>query len=92
MILTGVGVYSYNTTDAEASALRSRVLQIVMNHDWALQMHGFYADTKTKTMRFDVVLSFEIPQKEAMETLYGEISSAFPDYKAQIIPDVDITD
>lgn len=92
VILTGVGVYSYNTTDAEASALRSRVLQIVMNHDWALQMHGFYADTKTKTMRFDVVLSFEIPQKEAMETLYGEISSAFPDYKAQIIPDVDITD
>ena len=92
VILTGVGVYSYNTTDAEASTLRSRVLQIVMNHDWALQMHGFYADTKTKTMRFDVVLSFEIPQKEAMETLYGEISSAFPDYKAQIIPDVDITD
>lgn len=92
VVLTGVGVYSYNTTDAEASALRSRVLQIVMNHDWALQMHGFYADTKTKTMRFDVVLSFEIPQKEAMETLYGEISSAFPDYKAQIIPDVDITD
>ncbi|MBO4219774.1 MAG: cation transporter [Clostridia bacterium] len=92
IILTGIGVYSYNTSDDEASRMRNTIQKTVMSHDWALQMHGFYADPDRKTIRFDVVISFDTERKEAIETLYGEISSIYPEYELMIIPDVDVSD
>ncbi len=92
VILTGIGVYSFNTSDDEAARMRNAVQKTVMAHDWALQMHGFYADTKEKTLRFDVVVSFEVDRKEALETLYGEMKDLYPEYDVLIVPDVDISD
>lgn len=92
IILTGIGVYSFNTSDDEAAHMRNAVQKAVMSHDWALQMHGFYADTENKTLRFDVVISFDIDKKEAMQTLYTEIGELYPDYELMIIPDVDVAD
>ena len=92
IILTGIGVYSYNTSDDEAAGMRNEVQKTVMAHDWALQMHGFYADTEKKTIRFDVVVSFDVDRKEAIETLYGEINTLYPGYDVLIVPDVDIAD
>ena len=92
VIMTGVGVYSHNTTDNEASKIRNKVQKIVLDHDWALQMHGFYLDQEEKDMRFDVVMSFDIDHHEGLEILYKEVSEAFPGYKITIAPDIDITD
>ena len=92
VILTGIGVYSYNTSNDEAAQMRNRIQQTVLSHEWALQMHGFYADTEQKTLRFDVVMSFDVDRKEALETLYQEIRGLYPDYKILIVPDVDIAD
>ena len=92
VILTGVGVYSYNTGSSEAARMRNRVQETVLRHDWALQLHGFYADLEAKTIRFDVVLSFDIEPKEALEVLCREIRELYPDYDVQIVPDVDISD
>lgn len=89
IILTGVGVYSYNTSDNEAAKIRNALQKSVLAHEWALQMHGFYADTENKTIRFDVVLSFDIEQKEALKILNEEVSALYPDYKLQIAPDID---
>ena len=92
VILTGVGVYSYNTGNDEAARLQEAVRSLVLSHDWALQMHGFYLDAAAKTMRFDVVLSFDIRPKEALASLNEEIRKAYPDYRLQIIADVDLAD
>ena len=92
VILTGVGVYSYNTGSDEAAQIRNNVQEIVLRHDWALQMHGFYADLEAKTLRFDVVLSFDVEPGEALSTLHSEIRELYPDYTAVIVPDVDISD
>ena len=92
VILTGIGVYSYNTSDDEAAKMRNAIRKTVMAHDWALQMHGFYADTEKKTIRFDVVVSFEVDRKEALETLCGEVKALYPEYDILIVPDVDIAD
>ena len=43
-------------------------------------------------MRFDVVISFDIERKEAMQTLYAEVAALYPDYELMIITDVDVTD
>ncbi len=92
IILTGIGVYSYNTSDDEAARMRNTIQKTVMAHEWALQMHGFYADTEKKTIRFDVVVSFDVDRKDAMEILYGEVNARYPDYEILIIPDVDVAD
>jgi hypothetical protein len=92
VILTGIGVYSFNTTDDEAAKMREIIRKTIMAHDWALQMHGFYADTEKKTARFDVVVSFDIDKKEATAIMQEEISKLYPDYTFTIVPDVDMTD
>ena len=92
IILTGIGVYSFNTSDDEAAAMRNAIQKTVMSHDWALQMHGFYADTEKKTVRFDAVLSFDVDRTEALKTLYEEVGGLYPDYELLIVPDVDTAD
>ena len=92
VILTGVGVYSYNTKDDDAAKIRNTVLETVMAYDWALQLHGFYANTKNRSLRFDVVMSFDIKPREGIEILTREMKRLFPDYTVQITPDVDVSD
>jgi divalent metal cation (Fe/Co/Zn/Cd) transporter len=91
VILAGVGVYSYNTTDDEAAKIRDEVRRIVMAHDWAVQFHGFYIDLTKKFMTFDVVMSFDIRPAEGLKTIRGELEKAFPDYSIDIAPDVDVS-
>ncbi len=92
VILTGVGVYSYNSKNDEAAKIRNTIQKLVLSHDWALQFHGFYVDIKKKSLRFDVVMSFEIDPKDGLDTLYKEVREAYPDYDIYIAPDVDVSD
>ena len=91
VIMTGVGLYSYNTGDSEAAKIQNDVQKRVLAHDWALQLHGFYVDTETKEMTFDVVMSFDIRPREGLKILYEEMCKAYPDYKIVIAPDVDVS-
>ena len=91
VIMTGVGLYSYNTGDSEAAKIQNDVQELVLAHDWALQLHGFYVDTETKEMTFDVVMSFDIRPREGLQILYEEMCKAYPDYKIVIAPDVDVS-
>ena len=92
IILTGIGIYSYNTGDEESAQMRETVRKTVLAHEWAIQVHGFYVDTAAKDMRFDVVLSFDIDPKEALKVIYSEIEALFPGYRITIAPDVDLSD
>lgn len=91
VILAGVGVYSFNTSDTEAARIQNQVEKIVMTHDWVVQMHGFYLDSESKAIRFDVVMSFDIEPKKGLGILYDEVRKAFPDYRIMITPDVDVS-
>ena len=91
VIMTGVGLYSYNTGDSGAAKIQNDVQERVLAHDWALQLHGFYVDTETKEMTFDVVMSFDIRPREGLQILYEEMCKAYPDYKIVIAPDVDVS-
>ncbi|MBQ3393421.1 MAG: cation transporter [Lachnospiraceae bacterium] len=92
VILTGVGVYSYNTGNDTAAKIYKEVREKVMSHEWAVQMHGFYLDEEAKEMIFDVVMSFDIRPREGLEILYKELREMYPDYRIEISPDVDISD
>lgn len=92
VILTGVGVYSYNTHGGEVANIRNAIQKIILAHDWALQLHGFYINPEEKILRFDVVLSFDIAREKALKILLREVQSSYPDYQVQITLDVDMTD
>ena len=90
IILTGVGVYAFNTSNQAAAQIRNEVQKIVLSHDWVLQLHGFYINLEKKTLQFDAVISFEVARQEALATLTQEVHKAYPDYDVQITPDIDI--
>lgn len=92
VILTGIGLYSINTSNDEAAMMRRKVLEAVMAHDYAMQFHGFYADTQAKFMSFDVVLSFECDRDKAIKEIRDEIQAMYPDYTITAQPDVDISE
>ena len=89
VILTGVGVYSYNTGNTEAARIQNDVRERVLAHDWAVQFHGFYVDIEAKEMAFDVVMSFDIAPREGVEIICREIQQAYPDYRIVVTPDID---
>ena len=91
VILTGIGVYSYNTRNEEAAQIRSRVMETALKHEWLLQIHGFHIDTEKKVMRFDAVFSFDIDSSEGYEIIYKEVKALYPEYELQITRDVDVS-
>lgn len=92
VVLAGVGLYSYNTGNDEASEIQKDVRERVMSHDWAIQLHGFYIEVERKEITFDVVMSFDIKPHEGIKVIYDELKEAYPEYDIQIRPDVDISD
>ena len=91
VVVAAVGLYSYNTKNDEALEIQNSVRKIVLAHDWAIQMHGFYVDLETKEMTFDVVISFEVNAKESLAILQEELHNAFPEYNIAVSPDIDVS-
>lgn len=92
VILTGVGIYSVNTKNPEAVEARARIKEIVMNVPYVVEMHGFYIDTAEKTVRFDIVVSFDAPDRNAVYAqVCDRVSAQFPGYGLQIALDTDFT-
>ena len=93
VILTAIGVYSFNTRDKEAAEARERVSRIAAANPYVLQMHGFYLDKAEKTLRFDIVVSFDAKDRRSV---YREVCEAvqkeYPDYTLQVAMDMDFSE
>ena len=93
VLLTAIGVYSYNTRDPEAAAARENVSRLVTAHPYVLQMHGFYLDKAEKTLRFDVVVSFDAPdRRQVVREVSQDVQKAYPDYTLQVAMDTDFSE
>ena len=93
VILTAIGVYSYNTKDPEAVEARKKVAEIVSEIPNVIQMHGFYLDKAEKTVRFDFVASFDAKDRsEVYKEVCNRVQSEFPDYKLQVAMDTDFSE
>ena len=93
VILTAVGVYSINTRDAEAVAVRENVRGIVKSNPYVIQMHGFYLDKTEKSIRFDIVVSFDAPdRRQVYQEICEKVQKAYPDYTLQLAMDTDFSE
>ena len=92
VLLTAIGVYSVNTSDKEIIDAREHVREIVMSHQYIKQMHGFFMDKDEKSIRFDMVVSFDVPDRaELHSAVVDDILKSYPDYSLQIAMDTDFT-
>ena len=93
VILTAVGVYSVNTRDEEIIGTREKVREIVFSHEHVRQMHGFYLTKEQKTMRFDIVISFDAKDRRAVYAeVVADVQAAFPEYTLQVAMDTDFAE
>ena len=93
VILTAIGVYSINTKDPEAVAARERVAEIVAANPHVLQMHGFYLDKAEKTIRFDIVVSFDAKdRRQVHQEICEKVQRKYPDYTLQVAMDTDFSE
>ena len=91
--LTAVGVYSVNTRDEEVIETREKVREIVFTHPHVNQMHGFYLEKDERTMRFDIVVSFDAKDRRAVYAeVVSDVQKAFPSYTLQVIMDTDFAE
>ena len=93
VILTAIGVYSANTQDEEVIEIREKVRDIVFSHEHVRQMHGFYLIKDPKTLRFDIVVSFDAPDRHAVcDEVVADVQAAFPGYELQVALDTDFAE
>ena len=93
VILTAIGVYAMNTKDEEIIKARKKVQEIVLSHEHVRQMHGFFLQKEKKTMRFDLVISFNSKDRKATcAEAVADVQKAFPDYEIHAAMDMDFAE
>ena len=91
VLLTGIGIYAQNTRDEEVLALRSGIYHLVHSHDGVLQTHGFYFDPATRTVTLDIILDYDLDDRQALfDQIVQELRDAYPDCQFRVNMDIDI--
>ncbi len=93
VMLTGISVYSRNTSDDELGNMLSGIRKVVMGHDHVIQMHGFYVNLEKKEMRFDIVVGFEAEDRQALyDHVVEDVQKMYPDFNLKVGFDADLSD
>lgn len=93
VILTAIGVYSMNTKSERAAEVKKKIEEIVFSHDNVLQLHGFHLDEDIKNIRFDIIISFDEPDRRKLyEHIQEDIKEAYPDHTLEMTLDTDFTE
>ena len=91
VLITAVGIYAIKY-DKKTIEMRKEIKSVLNKYEGILQFHAFYVNEETKTIRFDVVLDFDVKNRnELLENLYKELSEKYKGYKLAIVPDVDFS-
>ena len=93
LVITGISVYAANTGDAGINAMQDAVRRLADENRAVLQIHGFYVNKQEKTLTFDAVLDFDVPDRDAAAAeLKTAVEALYPDYKVHMTLDSDISD
>jgi cation diffusion facilitator family transporter len=91
VLLVGVGIYSYNTKNDEAAEMRSKVTHIVMSHEGVIQLHGFYVDIPAKQMSFDMIIDWNIKDREALyRHIREDVQKEYPGWQIHTTLDINV--
>ena len=88
-----VGIYAANASDGgEVGAIRSALLKLADESEHVMQVHGFFADVHAKEVTFDLVVSWDAPDRQAVvDAVLEELRARFPEYSFHATLDADIS-
>ncbi|MBE6098749.1 MAG: cation transporter [Anaerovibrio sp.] len=93
VLLTAIGVYSFNTKDEEISRVERKVRDMALSHQYVRQIHAFYLTKDTKQIRFDLVISFEAEDRQGVfREVVDKIQQELPDYELEVYMDTDFSE
>lgn len=92
VLLTAVGIYSINTKNDEVENALKTISAIVLKEEYVLQLHGFYFNKDDKSIRFDIVVSFDAKSRQGVhDSVLDSVQKLFPSYSIQIGMDIDFS-
>ncbi|MDO5296154.1 MAG: cation diffusion facilitator family transporter [bacterium] len=90
VVLTAIGIYSINTSNQEVLNAREKLNGIIASNPYILHTHGFYFNPDEKSMRFDLVISFDAPDShQVFREVLESVQKEYPDYTIQANIDMD---
>lgn len=93
VVISAIGIYSYNTKNPKAKKIFTNIQKIVSNHPSVSQVHGFYLEEKEKDLRFDLVISLDTKNRRAVfNEVIQEIQKAYPEYTITANMDTNFTE
>ena len=93
VILAGIGIYSACTDGGKAEEILTDIRKTVMKYQYVLQLHGFSFNEDEKEIRFDLVIDFAAPDRNALyQQIVSEVQNKYPDYKLRATLDTDFSD
>ena len=93
VVLHTIGIYSVNTKDEKIMKVQKDICNIVFSHEGILQMHGFYFEEQDKCISLDIIIDFNIKNREEVyKNILEEIQDKYKDYQLNVALDVDISD
>ena len=93
VLLTGISIYSVNSSDAEVSALRAGIAEIIADEKDIPEMHALALEKSTKQVRVDLVVSLDAKDRGTVfERASAKIKERFPGYNFMIVMDTDFTE
>ena len=92
-ILTTVGIYSRNVGSGQAAQIRTELCRIALSHQYVQQVHGVFIDFDDKRITFDMVVSFDAPDRKAVYNhVWSEIAARYPEFQVFATLDADTAD
>ena len=91
VVLTGVSVYSVNTSNDEAARVREDIRRRVMIKEHVLHLLGFYLSEDT--LHVDVIIGCDAPDRHAVwQQIVEELQERYPKYRLAVTMDNDMSD
>lgn len=91
VLMTGIGIYSVNTESEEIRKIQDDIYHLIHAYDGVIQTHGFYLNDKDKVISLDIILDFEIKDRdELFNTIRKDLEVRYPDYKFSLTMDIDV--
>lgn len=92
IILTALSVYTFSVTDDRDNAVRSEIYSIAMSVEHVLEAHGFYLDEEQKRIQFDIIVSFDAPDRDAVyNDVVSRVRKKYPEYELYCTLDTDFS-
>ena len=69
---------------------RQKIADIALANEFVQQIHGFYLNQEEKDIRFDVVVSYTLENRNALrEEILEKLKKEYPEYSFKIVVETD---